>query len=86
MLDVLHQSLVDKGRYTSEDAAKKVGCIYDLVLIASARARELKKHQSADTARTMIVAALADVEDGKAGREYLLKHQKDIVNQYRKHK
>ena len=77
---------VDKGRYTSEAAAKKAGGIYDLVLIASARARELKKHHSKDTARTCIVAAIGDVEDGKAGREYLIKHQKDIANQYRKQK
>jgi len=76
--------LVDKGRYTSEDAAKKVGCIYDLVLIASARARELKKHNSAETARSYIVQAITDVEEGRVGREYLKKHQNNIANQYKK--
>lgn len=80
------ETQVDKGRYTSQEAARKAGGLYDLVLMASARARELKKHQSAETARTMIVAALGDVEDGKVGREYLRKHQKDSVSQYRKHK
>ena len=77
---------IDKGRYTSQEAAKKVGGLYDLVIIASARARELKKIKSAETARSMIVTALADVEDGRVGREYLLKHQRDIAKQYRKGK
>jgi DNA-directed RNA polymerase subunit K/omega len=86
MLGIIENDRVDKGRYTSQEAANKVGGIYNLVLIASARARELKKHQSADTARTMIVAALADVEDGKVGADYLRRHQKDIDKQYRKGK
>jgi DNA-directed RNA polymerase subunit K/omega len=86
MLGIVENKYPDKGRYTSQEAAKKVGGIYDLVLIASARARELKKHKNADTARSMIVEALADVEDGKIGKDYLRRHQKDIANQYRKHK
>ena len=80
------ETQVDKGRFTSQEAAKKVGGLYDLVIIASARARELRKIKSADTARSMIVPALADVEDGKVGKEYMLKHQKDIAKQYRKSK
>jgi hypothetical protein len=80
------ENIVDKGRYTSQLAAQKAGGLYDMVLIASARARELKKHQSADTARSLISAAISDVEDGIAGREYLIKHQKDIVSQHRRHK
>ena len=80
------ETQVDKGRFTSQDAAKKVGGLYDLVIIASARARELKKIKSADTARSMIVPALADIENGKIGKEYLLKHQRDIARQHRKSK
>jgi DNA-directed RNA polymerase subunit K/omega len=86
MLGIIENDRVDKGRYTSQEAASKVGGLYNLVLIASARARELKKIKSAETARSMVVAALADVEDGKVGREYLLKHQRDIAKQYRKSK
>lgn len=82
----IFENRIDKGRYTSQEAANKVGGLYDLVIIASARARELKKIKSADTARSMIVPALADVEDGKVGREYILKHQRDIAKQYRKGK
>ena len=78
------EKVLDRGRFTSEEAAKKVGGLYDLVLIASARARELKKNSSADTARSFVIQAITDVEDGKAGREYLRKHQKIIANQYRK--
>ena len=76
--------VIDKGRHTSEEAAKKAGSLYDLVLIASARARELKKNNSAETARSFVVQAITDVEEGRAGREYLKKHQKSIANQYRK--
>lgn len=81
-----HAPRVDKGRYTSQLAAEKAGGLYDMVLMASARARELKKHSSADTARSLITAAIADVEDGKVGRDYLIKHQKDVATQYRKYK
>ena len=31
---------LDRGRYTSEDAVLKIGNRYDLVLVATARARE----------------------------------------------
>ena len=81
-----HAPRIDNGRYTSQYAAEKAGGLYDMVLMACARARELKKHTSADTARSLICAAISDVEQGKVGRDYLIKHQKDVVNQYRKYK
>ena len=85
-LGIVETGVVDKGRYTSQEAASRVGSIYDLTLIASARARELKKTKSGESARNFILQAISDVEDGKVGREYLKKHQKDILNQYRRHK
>ena len=85
-LGIVDDGVVDKGRYTSQEAASKVGSIYDLTLIASARARELKKNKSGESARNFVIQAISDVEEGKAGREYLKKHQKDILNQYRRHK
>lgn len=81
-----YTSRADTGRYTSQLAAKKAGGLYDMVLMACARARELKKHRSADTARSLITTAIADVEDGKVGRDYLIKHQKDVTTQHRKYK
>ena len=66
---------VDNGRYTSENAANKIGNRYDMVLVATARARELKKEKHS-LAKSQVVPALKDVEDGVAGREYLVKHAK----------
>jgi DNA-directed RNA polymerase omega subunit len=73
----------DQGHYTSQDAARQVGSIYDLVLIATARARELKRHHPEKLSKNWISTALREVEDGKIGKEYLQKHVKDST---RKHK
>ena len=62
---------LDKGRYTSEDAALKIGNRYDMVLVATARARELKKEKHND-ARSNILRALEEIEDGTVGIEYFL--------------
>jgi hypothetical protein len=81
-----HSPSTNDSNYSSQLAAEKAGGLYIMVLMACARARELKKHTSADTARSLITAAIADVENGKVGKEYLIKHQKDATPQYRKHK
>ena len=73
----------DQGHYTSQDAASQVGSIYDLVLIATARATELKRHHPEKLSKNWISTALREVEDGKIGKEYLQKHVKDST---RKHK
>jgi DNA-directed RNA polymerase subunit omega len=63
------------ARYTSETAVSMVENRYDLVLIASRRAREL----SVGYAPTIVsdsgnlVKALEEIEQGKVGRELLLK-------------
>lgn len=66
-------------------AVNKVGNRYDLVLIASQRARELNKQRRQQwensggvvkkTTNAMTVAeqAIHDVESGRVGREYLLR-------------
>ena len=49
---------------------------FDLVLIASARARELSRRHKAAGHSTQInapVSALLDIQEGKIGREYLKK-------------
>jgi len=71
------------ARYTSEKAAEMVGNKFDLVLIASARARELKRGYIAKVAggyvqnvrgtNGPIVTALREIEEGHVGREYLKK-------------
>ena len=66
---------MDRGRYTSEDAVKMIGNRYEMVLVATARARELKKENNT-VAKSNILTALEEIEDGKVGREYLEKHAK----------
>lgn len=64
------------ARITSEQATLAVGNKYDLVLIASRRVRELRNGYAAeitDSHRNEIVTALREIEQGKIGRDYLLK-------------
>ena len=63
------------ARISSQDAAKAVGCSYDLVLIAAVRVRELKRgHQpKIKTEDGPVVTALTEIEQKLVGREYLKK-------------
>jgi DNA-directed RNA polymerase subunit omega len=75
-------SLINKGnnmaRITSERAVAAVGNRFDLVLIATQRARELKNGSRPliSSKNGAVVTALKEIEEGKVGREYLLKLQK----------
>lgn len=62
-----------RARYTSEEAANAIGNRYDLVLIASARVRELKRgyQPKVATKAGYTVTALQEIEKGLVGREYL---------------
>lgn len=65
------------ARITSEKATLAVGNKYDLVLIASRRVRELRNGYAPevqDAHRNEIVTALREIEQGKVGRDYLLKN------------
>ena len=63
------------ARITSQKAAEAVGNRFDLVLIASARARELKRGYKAKVVcnNAPAVTALREIEEGLIGREYLKK-------------
>lgn len=63
------------ARITSQEAVEMVGSRFDLVLIASARVRELKRGAMPMTNRPsgLVVTALREIEEGKVGREYLKK-------------
>jgi len=62
-------------RYTSQTAVDMVENRYDLVLIASARVRELQQghRPKLATNNARFVTALLEVEAGLVGREYLKK-------------
>jgi DNA-directed RNA polymerase omega subunit len=52
---------------------------YDLVLIASARARELSRQNREDPnliTKGSVISALLEIQQGLVGREYLLKVKK----------
>ena len=63
------------ARISSEKAAQTVGNRYDLILIASARMRELTKgHQpkiKPKNGHGKSLTALTEIEEGLVGREYL---------------
>lgn len=63
------------SRITSQKAAEMVGNRFDLVLIAAARARELKKGHlpKVNSKNGPTITALREIEEGKIGREYLKK-------------
>lgn len=65
------------ARITSEEASRAVESKYDLVLIASRRVRELRNGHApaiANPHRSEIITALREIEQGKVGRDYLLKN------------
>lgn len=64
-----------RARYTSAEAVAMVGNRFDLVLIASARVRELKRGFKPKLASTAgpTVLALQEIEKGLVGRDYLKK-------------
>lgn len=61
------------ARISSEQAVNQVGNRYDLILIAAARIRELRKgHQpKLATKYGKSLTALKEIEEGLVGREYL---------------
>jgi DNA-directed RNA polymerase subunit omega len=72
-------------RYTSEEAVNQVGNRFDLVLIASARVRELKRGHRPKiiTKAGHTVTALQEIEQGLVGREYLKRiGEKKITQKY----
>lgn len=75
-----HQTDQDRMEgISSEAAVAAVGNRYDLVLIASARARELSRGGTAlvRSRRGSVVTALKEIEQGRVGREYLNKNVYD---------
>jgi DNA-directed RNA polymerase subunit omega len=72
-------------RYTSEEAVNQVGNRFDLVLIASARVRELKRgyRPKVITKAGYTVTALQEIEQGLVGREYLKRiGEKKVTQKY----
>lgn len=66
---------MSNSRNTSEAAVEQIGNRYDLILIASARARELKRGHipKVSGAGGITATVLMEIEQGKIGREYLKK-------------
>jgi DNA-directed RNA polymerase omega subunit len=67
--------IMSNSRNVSDSAVEQVGNRFDLVLIASARARELKRGHApkVSNAGGITATVLKEIEEGKVGREYLKK-------------
>lgn len=63
------------ARITSQAAGAKIGSLYDLVLIASRRVRELRSGYAplVEKIDGDLVTAMREIEQGHVGREYLKK-------------
>ena len=77
-MDFLHKKQTESDRLlgiSSEAAVNAVKNRYDLVLIASRRARELSRGDAPRlvSRRGPVVTALTEIEEGLVGREYLRK-------------
>lgn len=64
------------ARISSEEAALAVGR-YDLILIGARRARELNRGWKPliQSENGIVVTAIREIEEGRVGRDYLLKPQ-----------
>ena len=69
------------ARITSQDAVEMIGNRYELVLIASRRARELSRGDMPKVTKVSghLVTALREVEQGFVDRSWLYKPQ-DVVS------
>jgi DNA-directed RNA polymerase subunit omega len=61
------------SRISSEKAVQQVGNRYDLILIAAARVRELRRGHKPklETKHGPMLTALSEIEEGKVTRDYL---------------
>ena len=69
---------IDQHGLTSQVAAKRVGGLFDLVLIASRRVRELKSGYAPHITpgrQGHSVTAIREIEEGHIGKEYLYLNQ-----------
>lgn len=62
------------AKYTSEIAEAKIGNKFDMILVAAARARELRRGRRAllDGKDGAVIMSLREIEAGVIGREMLL--------------
>lgn len=59
---------------SSDKAAKKIGNLFETVLILSQRMRELRAgHAPLVNSKTLLTSAFLEVEQGKIGKSYLYK-------------
>ena len=71
-----------RARYTSQEAAQQIGSIYDLILAASCRYRELKRGYipMVKSKNGPMSVALEEIEAGIIGRDYVVKN---VINNHK---
>ena len=69
---------MERSRTTSHEVYDQVGGLFNLVLIASIRTRELKRGHLpwVISKNGPIMTALQEIEEGKVGSDYLFKLRK----------
>ena len=72
------------SRLSSELAVERIGNRYDLILVASRRARELSRgdRPRVEPGRSNISTALLEIEAGVVDRSYLFKKQDLSTNSH----
>jgi DNA-directed RNA polymerase omega subunit len=65
-----------RAKYSSQEAAEKIGSIYNLVLAASCRYRELKRGYvpMIQSKSGPVGIALEEIEAGIIGKDYIVKN------------
>lgn len=71
-----------RAKYTSQEAAAKIGSIYGLVLAASCRYRELKRGYvpMIKSESGPVGIALEEIEAGIVGKDYIVKN---VINNHK---
>jgi DNA-directed RNA polymerase subunit omega len=75
MMKIEHDVRGRTAGLTSEHAVEALGNRYDLVLVASQRARELRRGHAPKivTKYGPMITSILEIEEGLVGNEYLLK-------------
>ena len=86
MMKIEHDVRGRTAGLTSEHAVEALGNRYDLVLVASQRARELRRGHAPKilTKYGPMITAILEIEEGLVGNNYLLKGHPDDSKPYRK--
>ena len=59
------------GQVNTQDCTKMIGNMFDMILVASQRARELARVANRNASEKPIISALIEIQNGEVGMECL---------------